>query len=708
MYNLTDEQNAYINFNEHIDTKLIATAGSAKTFTVIQKAKHIIENGILSTNQLLILTYSRLTQNDFLNKTKKYRATCIDEHHIKTIDSFAKSIIDTNNQIDVSILSYVFMIYLKNTSPEIIQTNNKLKNIKSIYVDEAQDLNETQYTILCLLKEKNNCIINLIGDPNQNIFQFRGSSDKYLTNFSAKTFYLTRNFRSYQEIVDFSQFLRPDKNIHISCNLGPNNRLPVIVHYQNEHDLEINIVGLLKKLSINTDLSDFAILSPTRGRMRPYGYSHGLCFITNVLYKNGIKFQQFYDEINEETSNIPYIPKQGYVNILTYMGSKGLEWKYTILIDAETCLINKRYFTHEKHNHDRYLLYVACSRAIKNIFIFSRCIFNIVQKEYIFNLNQWFSTIPNRNYIMNEEINGKNKFKFSDIVEKNIISSEKKITKILDNCPENKLYELSALCDYGMENNKSIKEIINIYESKIEQIDNFMSKFIKELFFAYYNILNNNDRKKYIEIENILNTYSLEHTIPNYYYKFFILSNLDQLKEAYQNYLYCDNKTIIRKYLLYIIRYIYSLETQHYFHTKNNDQYFIDLSTEYTDLFDKIYIFLQKKKILINKINVPIPINKYNLIGEIDFIDNDDNIYDIKCTRDITLKHIIQQVIYTILYHQLYDSDKQTHHLTLHFINFMTGTITKIKLNLSKKQITDILSIFTEKIYPTINLPTET
>jgi DNA helicase-2/ATP-dependent DNA helicase PcrA len=112
------------------------------------------------------------------------------------------------------------MKYLESTKASDIKKNAKLKNIKAIFVDEAQDLNETQYKILCLLKQKNKTVINLIGDPNQNIYQFRGSSDKYLTNFQAKTFYLTYNFRSHQEVVEFSKYLRPNQDVDIICKKG--------------------------------------------------------------------------------------------------------------------------------------------------------------------------------------------------------------------------------------------------------------------------------------------------------------------------------------------------------------------------------------------------------------------------------------------------------------------------------------------------------
>jgi superfamily I DNA/RNA helicase len=389
---LTDEQSAYVYFKDNVCTKLLATAGSGKTHTIIKKLEYLISEKIFKENEILMLTFSRFTRDDFINRIKKYNIQTISLDCIKTIDSFAKTIIDPNNEIDVSILSYTFMIYLEESSSKKIRSNKNLKNIKAIFVDEAQDLNYTQYRILMLLNEKNKTTIHLIGDPNQNIFQFRGSSDKYLIEFNAKKFYLTNNFRSHKEIVNFSKYLRPEQDTNINCKLGKTNNLPVAVFYSDEDDLELNIINLLKKaISAGIDLSEFAILSPTRGKMRSNGGSDGLCLISNVLYKNNIKFKQFYEETTDEISNnIQYTPEKGHINILTYMGSKGLEWKYTIILDAEICLINKRNFTEEKHKHDQYLLYVACSRAITNLFIFSKCYFNKKQNRHVLNLIHGF------------------------------------------------------------------------------------------------------------------------------------------------------------------------------------------------------------------------------------------------------------------------------------------------------------------------------
>lgn len=750
MSNFTEEQYSYITFNDKIDTKLIATAGSGKTHTIIHKINYMIKNNIYESGEILMLTFSRFTRDDFINRINKYEIKSININCIKTIDSFAKSIIDPNNEVDVSILSYKFMCYLEQNNKNDIQ--NKLNYVKTIFVDEAQDLNETQYKILCLLKEKNNTIINLIGDPNQNIYQFRGSSDKYLSEFNAKTFYLTYNFRSHQEVVNFSKYLRPNQDVDIVCKKKKINTLPVCVFYDDENDLELNLVKLLKNAERNNiNLSDFAILSPTRGRMRSDGKSNGLCLISNIMYKNKFKFKQFYEESTDETTNnIEYAPEDGHINILTYMGSKGLEWKYTIIIDAETCLINKKHFNHEKHKNDQYLLYVACSRAINNLFIFSK--YSKKQSNLQFHFNPWFSLIPLEHYRQDDRF--KQLFEFESIVEKNNMPDEKKINKLIDSCSEKNLYELALLFDYGVENSVIKKDVEILYEYNNEKnnINMFIGRFIKELFFGYYNIINNSPHKKYQEIENIINLDVMMNNFPpkflNWYFKnrknlswekydkekieydefiveiidknfsrnkelseyiifpdcylkSFILTNVDEIKINYNKYLKCKSQKKIKKYLFKILILIYSLETQHYFHSHslNGGIKYKYILEKYNDLFDKIYNFALQTEIKLK--NNDVIIDKNELLGYIDIIDENNNFYDIKCNSDVSLKNIVSQSICYILYNNIDDdifdeNHKRKYTIPLHFINFLNGKSVNINIILSREKIIKILDILYE------------
>jgi len=741
MNNFTDEQSSYIFFNELIDTKLIATAGSGKTHTIIHKLDYMITNNILDKKQILMLTFSRFTRDDFINRINSCNITSIDTKYIKTIDSFAKNIIDPNNEVDVSILSFKLMKYLEKETAENIKENKLLKNIKAIFVDEAQDLNNTQYMILKLLKKKNNTIINLIGDPNQNIYQFRGSSDKYLTNFKAKTFHLTYNFRSHQEIVNFSKYLRPNQDIDIICKKPQIDKLPFIFFYKDENDLETNILSIINSASsMNIDLSDFAILSPTRGRMRTHGKSSGLCLISNILSKHKIKFCQFYEESTDETSNnIKYEPVPGYINLLTFMGSKGLQWKYTILIDAETCLINKNIFDDEKHKNDQYLLYVSCSRAINNLIIFTKYSNDQFGDACHFNLNPWFSFVPNNLYVLDNRFDN---FKFPEIDAKNIMLQERKINKILDNCSENELYSLAAIIGFGIGGNKTIKENIQIYNipNNFEPKNNFfISKFTKELFISYYNIINNLDKKKFEKIENIIEMQIISDKLPqkflkwynnnkfnfswdkidtyepdivdiinnnfnrnkklsdhiiihDCYFKNFIFSNIEDIKDNYNKYLACNDFIKIKKYLFKIIIIIYATETQHYYHVINKGKKFKNLVGSYSELFSNMLDFLQKKTLNIPINHFGIKIDKLDLVGDIDFLDYSNNYYDIKCCSDISLKHIIQQSACIILHKDMHNQNKNIE-ITTNFINLLSGNISKINFILTPKKINNILSI---------------
>lgn len=748
MSGFTDQQKKYIEHIDKIDTKLIACAGSGKTRCIIFKIKYLLDLKIFKPDEILMLTFSRFTRDDFLNRLKKYNVNDIDKNCVKTIDSFAKNAIDPNNEIDVSLLSYKFMKYLEQNCSENIKKNNKISNIKIIFIDESQDLNETQFKILQYLKEKCDILLNLIGDPNQNIYQFRHSSDKYLTNFNAKTFFLTKNFRSHEGIINFSKYLRPIQDLDVSGTLGNLDCLPTIVFHESDEELEKYLITTIKDaMSCNINLSEIAILAPTRGRMRGYGRSHGLCLISNILFKNKIKFKQFYEEaVDEFNSNIKYNPKKDHINILTYMGSKGLEWKYVILIDADICLINKRLFNDEKHKNDQYLLYVACSRAINNVIIFSK--YRFCDGNLNFQLNPWFSNIPTKHY--NLDTRFIKYLKYPIIKPRDMGENEKRITKIIDKFEDKILDKLANLCKYGCDItvNKAKKTITKIYNKDFSTSINssiFLGKYVENLFLVYYAIKHKKIRKTYSDIENIIsskhiitdvpisfnewfyanrdhytweiydnNKLNLEkqiidtieskfnrnndfckHTIVNDgYFKSFILSMKDTIKHNYNEYLETTDKLKIRKYLFFLIVIIYSLETQHYFHVMSKGKKFKNILIVCSDLFNKIQDFADNTQMQFTQNNICI--SKWGLIGEIDLIETKENkniIWELKCVSDISLKNIIQVLIYNIIYNNIENNEQQCT-ISTNFINLLKGELVSICIDFQKEELEQIKQIF--------------
>jgi DNA helicase-2/ATP-dependent DNA helicase PcrA len=86
---------------------------------------------------------------------------------------------------------------------------------KHICVDEAQDLNKAQYELIKVLCGDAIKSILMVGDKNQMIYGFNGSSHDYLCKFFVEDFkpekyVLNENFRSTKEVIRISNILKPN------------------------------------------------------------------------------------------------------------------------------------------------------------------------------------------------------------------------------------------------------------------------------------------------------------------------------------------------------------------------------------------------------------------------------------------------------------------------------------------------------------------
>jgi len=738
-YNMsyTDEQLRYINYDKKINTKLIACAGAGKTKTILGRITHLIETKTYNADSILILMFSRFTRDDFLNKIKDSRITCIPATAVSTIDKFAKLVIDKNNTVDVSLLSFKLLQYLEKTPATSLIEDPILSKIKIVFVDEGQDLNEIQYNIFVQLSQKLNVIINIVGDPNQNIFQFRGSDCRFLIEFDAVEFNITKNFRSHLPIVEFSKHLRPYAESDIIAHKNNNGCKPIMMMHENEHILEAEIIEILTNAKTNNiDLSQFAILSPTRGYMNSVG-SHGLCFISNILYKAKIPFKQFYEESNDEVTGegIKYEPVKNHVNVLSIMGSKGLEWNYVIIVDANNCLINKLFFNEQKHKNDQYMLYVATSRAIHNMYIFSACRYS--NGQYVFNTNTWFKNVPPQYYVMDSNHTDHFYFgalKFRD--KGHTLDNDKRLSKIIDTLTCYELDTLSTLLDFE---NRKIKYQHDMYQtssqsnySAIEkQSSIFLLKYTDALFLALYNIKMNRPLASFTEIENIIEgdtvvknvsadvidfytknkksmtwekfdsmrnldplirtaiNHHFDRTKPfnshiiavNGYYQMFILAQKVWIKNIYKKYLKCKNTNQIREILFYLVVIKHSIETQHYYHIKSKGKKYQHILKDFKDMFDDIEAYIDD--IDYNFVRIHEIVDRWGIIARLDLIDASNKLTSVKCSNDISLKHTISSIVSYLMYNVdivddnfeiiSYDTAQSTIDVVINFINLMKG-----------------------------------
>ena len=160
---------------------------------------------------------------------------------------------------------------------------------KYILVDEFQDTNFAQNKLLSLLADKHQNIM-VVGDDDQAIYKFRGASVKNILQFqkkyqNSKHIVLTQNYRSHQDILDFSyesiQKNNPErleaiyqikkeltsKYVH---SLHENHTTLVEVHSpQLEREVEY-VVSEIEKLKTQYRFSEIAILGRARSHLKPF------------------------------------------------------------------------------------------------------------------------------------------------------------------------------------------------------------------------------------------------------------------------------------------------------------------------------------------------------------------------------------------------------------------------------------------------------
>jgi DNA helicase II / ATP-dependent DNA helicase PcrA len=141
---------------------------------------------------------------------------------------------------DLLLLSY----RLLTENPKLADFYRRL--YKYISIDEAQDLNEAQYAVICALCGETYKNVMMVGDPKQSIYGFNTSSPEYMyrfqNDFQAKTIELSENFRSSKAVVSVARLL--DANYLVSAQLPIEGNVEVLVGQDENHEAELIIEEL--------------------------------------------------------------------------------------------------------------------------------------------------------------------------------------------------------------------------------------------------------------------------------------------------------------------------------------------------------------------------------------------------------------------------------------------------------------------------------
>ena len=238
-----------------------------------------------------------------------------------------------NNAIDFDdIINFVIKILMEN--PDVLEYYSE--KFKYVLVDEYQDTNKAQFTLVTLLASKYGNI-TVVGDNDQGIYSFRGADISNILNFEkdfpgTEIIKLEQNYRCTGSILDAANAVIKNNETKYEKVLWTKNEkgeLPEVFRSEDEYG-EANFV-VQKIVSLKSTEyyknSDFAILYRTNSQSRvleqvlvreqiPYKVIGGLKFFERKEIKDAIAYLRLIQNTNDNLSLTRIInePKRGVGN----------------------------------------------------------------------------------------------------------------------------------------------------------------------------------------------------------------------------------------------------------------------------------------------------------------------------------------------------------------------------------------------------------
>ncbi|HOJ10856.1 MAG TPA: DNA helicase PcrA [Clostridiales bacterium] len=239
-----------------------------------------------------------------------------------------------NNALDFDdIIMYTIKLFMDN--PPVLEYYQK--RFKYIHVDEYQDTNTAQYTLISLLAHlhRNLCVV---GDDDQSIYGWRGANIRNILDFEkdfkgAKVIKLEQNYRSTKTILDAANNVIKNNMGRKKKTLWTDNDAGCKIKCfegQNEHEEAFFAANEIKKIvqTENKDYKDFAILYRMNAQSRvleemlmregiPYRIFGGLRFYDRKEIKDVLAYLRLVQNLadNYAFKRIINVPKRGIGNV---------------------------------------------------------------------------------------------------------------------------------------------------------------------------------------------------------------------------------------------------------------------------------------------------------------------------------------------------------------------------------------------------------
>ena len=269
-------------------------------------------------------------KNSLLSPTQyeKYALTDYEKKIVDVYNIYQKRLL-LSNSVDFDDLLMMPIILFKDDE-EVL--NRYQDRFKYILIDEYQDTNEAQYTLVKMIgrKHQNICVV---GDNDQSIYSFRGANYQNILNFekdykNSKTIMLEENYRSTKNILKAANEVIVHNNKRKDKNLWTKNDEGSKVKYYralDEKDEALYVESEISKLiGSGINKNEIAVLYRTNAQSRtieetllrnniPYKVIGSFYFYNRKEIKDLISYLKLIHNTYDDTSllRIINVPKRG-------------------------------------------------------------------------------------------------------------------------------------------------------------------------------------------------------------------------------------------------------------------------------------------------------------------------------------------------------------------------------------------------------------
>jgi hypothetical protein len=360
---LNEEQYTVVTSPIYENQRILASAGSGKTTTITSRIAYLVEEYDMDPRRILLVSFSRAAAHEMIHRVHRLLGPV--PMYAGTFHSLAHQLLREHaphllrDQPFLDEMPYRLASWLESDSAK-----QWIKTIRTIIVDEFQDINEIQWSILQRLYHPR-ATMTIVGDDAQNIYTWRGSSVDFILRFHerikrVKDYQLCRNYRSTEAIVTIANAVMrfiptlPFKERMVAHKEG--GRIPEVHYFFRAADEYDWIVNSLEKGRRQHPTLSFAVLSR---------YNSDLYRLEERLHRKGISYLLCTDPDKRHTTEEK---EEKDVTLATIHGSKGLEWDVVFFMN-----LHDDVFPARKNEEDvvceRRLFYVGVTRARQALFL---------------------------------------------------------------------------------------------------------------------------------------------------------------------------------------------------------------------------------------------------------------------------------------------------------------------------------------------------